>query len=1267
MPPAISSYVPRLVLDWEQEAPGSECRQIDGALVFVDITGFTAMSERMAKKGKVGAEEVTDVLSVTFAELLDVAYKVGGNLLKFGGDALLLFFRGDEHVGRACHAAGSMRAALLGKGPIDTSAGKIRLDMSIGIHSGPFYFFLVGDSHKELIIASPESSITVEMESAAGPGEVLLSSATASKMSETHLGPQRNGGRPLIASCPAPQQVETTMVPENPAAERFLPHAIRDHILGGGEEAEHRQVTIGFIHFGGTDELIRNSQVDDVTARLRELITHIQSVVKENEICFLGTDIDRDGGKIILTAGAPQATANDEERMLRTLRALCDRATCLQLRIGVHRGHVFAGAVGPSYRRTYTVMGDAVNTAARLMTRAAPGQILATRDVLDRSVSLFEVEELEPFEVKGKTKKLQAFSVGALKGRRMESQLIDLPLIGRLDELNLLRSALDSAKRGEGKVVEIVGEAGIGKTRLTRELLGVDEEFLQVIVQCEQYESLTAYYPIRALLLAALGAEDDSELELKLRAAVEAKVPELVDWLPLLGIPLNLDLPSTPKVDQLDERFRAARLRASVISLVEALLPSPTLLLFEDAHWMDDASRDLLADLVKEAGERSWAIFVTTRPDHLALEAGPAGIRLELEPLSKEDAYALARAASSDSLLPQQAEVVARRGGGNPLFVQALVAAARHATDLSQLPETIESAISARIDELRPADRTLLRRMAVLGREIDLDLLPEVIEKALYGPEILARLSEFLYVEGSKAMFRQALIRDAAYEGLSYRLRRNIHEKIARLIEIRSLDPTKEAEILAVHFDKAQCHEESWHYSRIAVGQAWRKFAPSNAIHFSRKAIVAGKSLRKPKAEMALMWRELGFASFRVGQYEEAFRAFAKIRNLTNDIGLIGWLFLMQGQCKESLGNQTQALRWYGRGLKFLESRAPLGKAREPFTSPPSAYDPISPRVRLIESQATVRRQQGLPRKAVELSHQAVAVAVAVSDHRGLAIAYNLLQIAYTDLRDPARRKYGEMALALADEVGNVRLRATILNNLAVDAYWEGEWHRSLSLYEASKESFIAAGDVIWSAAVINNIAEILSDQGRFAEAEAQFRECLSTFRAAHFELHVATVTANLGRIAARAGDFKRAERQLAEAIDSLKQMGYPSLEPEVRLAEVKIFDGDPLAAFEALDRIVPGNDPILRSTIHRIRGWALAQFGKQDEAEESFATSLQLARSAGADYEIGLTLDALVRTARSEEPRPEHLEEKEQIFQRLGIVSEPEVPLPESPPSGLL
>jgi class 3 adenylate cyclase len=161
---ALKPYVPRLVIDWLRTTPDARHRIVDGSLAFVDISGFTQLTEKLARKGKVGAEAVSDTLDAVFTQLLDVAYDYGAGLLKWGGDALLLLFSGHDHARRCCRAAVGMQATLDRVGRLRTSGGAVTLRMSVGIHSGSFDFFLVGASHRELVITGPAATATVDME-----------------------------------------------------------------------------------------------------------------------------------------------------------------------------------------------------------------------------------------------------------------------------------------------------------------------------------------------------------------------------------------------------------------------------------------------------------------------------------------------------------------------------------------------------------------------------------------------------------------------------------------------------------------------------------------------------------------------------------------------------------------------------------------------------------------------------------------------------------------------------------------------------------------------------------------------------------------------------------------------------------------------------------------------------------------------------------------------------------------------------------------------
>jgi class 3 adenylate cyclase len=196
-------YVPRLVVGWLRDAPEASVREFEGTLAFVDISGFTRLSERLAKKGKVGAEALTDQINESFAQLMAEAYDYGGGLLKFGGDALLLWFEDPGHQVRACRAAAGMRRLLRRIGHVDTVAGSVVLRLSVGVHSDTFQFFLVGESHRELVVTGPAATQTVLMESFARAGQIVISERTATAIPRRHRGQERGSGRLLAGHLPA--------------------------------------------------------------------------------------------------------------------------------------------------------------------------------------------------------------------------------------------------------------------------------------------------------------------------------------------------------------------------------------------------------------------------------------------------------------------------------------------------------------------------------------------------------------------------------------------------------------------------------------------------------------------------------------------------------------------------------------------------------------------------------------------------------------------------------------------------------------------------------------------------------------------------------------------------------------------------------------------------------------------------------------------------------------------------------------------------------
>ena len=414
---------------------------LDGTMVFADVSGFTRLSERLARKGKEGAEYLVDAINVCFSALLEDAYVRGGSLLKFGGDAMLLWFAGDEHAVRACASASAMRRTLRDVGRIRAGASDVVLRMSVGVHSGSYAMFLVGGSHRELLIGGDGTTTVVEMESLASAGQILVSPQVAALLPGSCLGAEIGSGR-LLARSPTDSDwtaPEEPVAPSDEAIAACLPEIVRPHLLEGHAVPEHRTASIAFLQFTGLDRIVADLGAGATASRLDELVRQVQDACQRYEVCFLDSDLAADGVKIRLSAGAPRVVGDDEERMLLALRQIVDADLPLPVQVGVDRGPVFTGEVGPGYRRWYAVMGDTVNLAARVMGKAPAGHLYATREVLRHARGRFRQSEVGPFTLKGKIRPVQAWDVGP-PVRSAEDQAIrpELPLVGREQELERL-------------------------------------------------------------------------------------------------------------------------------------------------------------------------------------------------------------------------------------------------------------------------------------------------------------------------------------------------------------------------------------------------------------------------------------------------------------------------------------------------------------------------------------------------------------------------------------------------------------------------------------------------------------------------------------------------------------------------------------------------------------------------------------------------------------------------------------------------------------
>lgn len=1250
-------FVPRLAVDWLRHAPGERVRAYPGTMLFADVSGFTELTERLSRRGKAGSEEIASVLDAAFAELVAAAYAYDADLLKWGGDALLLLFRGDGHPQRAAAAAARMRRALEEMRRLRTSVGPVRLQISIGAHSGTFQLFLVGDVHRELVVAGADATATVRTEAVADAAQIALSPATAALLEPGLLGAAKGevtllDGEPLL-----PPIVPPFFDPTGVDLARLLPTEYAHELRGEASDPELRHVAIAFVELRGTDELLAEQGPEALAEALDEGIGTIQHTCLRFGVTFAQTDVGAGGVKAILLTGAPRSAGGDEEELLlRAARAIVERPGRLPVRIGANSGRVFAGIVGPASRRTYTFYGDTTNTAARIMARAAPGQVLVRREALDRVRTTYALEAVEPFPAKGKAELVHAVAVGEAVGEREHAATG--PFVGREAELGLLLEALGHAREGAGGLVLVTGEAGVGKSRLLVELRSWLVGLRSVFVQCEQLDAARPYATVGAVLARALqlGARPSpAEAEARLRHAIALRAPALEPWLPLLGVVLGLDLPPTPETARLDERFVPERIAETVGAFLRALVPDTALLLLDDAHWLDEASSELIGRLARGLEELPWLLVVARRdrPGGFRTPDGAQAAVLALEPLAPGLARELVQALTEDAPLPPHVvDAVAERSGGSPLFLTELVAAVRAGGELAALPGSVEALMAAQIDELPPRDRSILRHAAVLGGRFDLEtLLTTLGLGAPEGASVLLRLEDYLVADDEGSVrFRHGLLREAAYEGLPFRRRRELHERVGAALERRAGDDAETiADALSHHFFEAADWERARRYGWLAGRRAKEVYANVDAAAHLERALAAARRRRRVRPEeVSRIAEALGDVRVALGEFEAALEAFrAARRRLRGDAVEEARLLHKESYVPYRLGRYAEAQRRLDRGLALLEE----------VRSGPA----IAQRARIEARRAAVEQAQGRLREAIAWCERAIADAEIGQAKDALAHGLNVLDSAYVALGQPDRATHGRRALQLFDELGELSQKAGLLNNLGILAYYDGGWDEALASYREAREAWEQAGDRWAASFAASNIAEVLSSQGRLDEAAPLLRDVLRVSQAAGTRSRVATALAELGKLEARRGEIAGALARLRDARAIFAELGEEAaaLDVDARIAEALVLGGDAeragALARRALGRAEDADaGPLSAPVLLRVLGLAHLLAGRLEPGREALRRSVAAAEAIRSNYDVAVALDALAHAERLAGADGAAAARRDALFERLGIVSTP-------------
>jgi class 3 adenylate cyclase/tetratricopeptide (TPR) repeat protein len=597
----------------------------------------------------------------------------------------------------------------------------------------------------------------------------------------------------------------------------------------GGPTGERRHLTVLFCDLVGSTGIA--SQLDP--EEWRETVAGYHRSVAEAITRFGGHVAKYLGDGVMAFFGYPQAHDNDAERAARAGLAIIEAIaklnqrpgrTRLSARIGIHSGAVVVGAGAGSES---DVFGDAPNIAARVQEAAAPGTVVVTDDTHRLISGLFVVEERGAPALKGVDRRIELYRViqpSGVRGR-LEAAAAARGLtafVGREDELRSLMNRWESALDGDGQVALIIGEAGIGKSRLVQrfheQIAGTPHTWIEAAAG--PFFQNTPFYPVAEILKQALAWRGDEPAEqqyTQLESALEMAGLKPAEAIPLLAPLLNLPPSAKYPPSSLSPEQQRRRLLATLVEFALGIARvQPTVITTEDLHWADPSTLQLIQLLVEQGAQARLLLLYTARPEFRAqwpLRAHHTQITLNR--LSSRNVRTMVAQVAARKALPEETiAAMVERTGGVPLFVEELTQAVLESGDAKaagrEIPATLHDSLMARLDRLGPA-KEVIQVGAVIGSEFSYELLHAVhpiAEADLQGALRALADAELLYVRGiapeANYLFKHALIRDAAYEALLKSRRKDLHRQVAQTID-EQFTALKEAhpEVLARHWTEA--------------------------------------------------------------------------------------------------------------------------------------------------------------------------------------------------------------------------------------------------------------------------------------------------------------------------------------------------------------------------------------------------------------------------------------------------------------------------------
>ncbi|MCP5098083.1 MAG: tetratricopeptide repeat protein [Chloroflexi bacterium] len=1161
--------VPQFIL--QNLANGQGNGRFPAVCLFVDTSGFTSFTTSVMAHESAGVEQIADVLATVFKPLVHIVYQHGGYLSGFAGDSFKAIFPlGKTAVSqttyrRAVRAAWQIRTHMANHAQAQTPFGSFDFAVKVTVADGDVEWGIWQAETTDSTLKGQQQAYYFEGEAlsrclaadaVAQAGDVLLTDAVYTAVSQHPLVTESTHGYWRIQSYRLnrrflPRQDNTLPQKLQPLVQLFYPDDMMPDTRG-----EFRQVVSLFI----------NLQTLPQTEGEREFIATFFRLLHRHGgyLCRVGRIGDKDSGcTLLLFWGAPISHENDTLHALNFAWELLQLSPIL-LKAGLTTNLAYAGYVGSQQREEYTCHGAYVNLAARQMVLGEWGTILLDEASAKLAQDQFSVRFHGTYPLKGFADEQSVFVVNA---RRTKTAVpfYHGKLIGRQMELGMLETAVAPIFSHKfAGIITVVGEAGIGKSRLIHTFLQTLKTVMTpspLILLCQTDEILRqSLNPFRYMLRQFfLQQTDVSEEENQTRFIIKitrlrAETADLTlqnnltRAQPFLQALINLPVVD-PIYDAVDPKLRFENSLTACKTLLLALAVQQSVILhIEDAHWLDDDSITFLQQLTRNVNTIPLAILVSTRrplPQAL-IESSVPQVPIQMQPLPSTTLHAFAQDVLQHRVDDKLLDLLETRTDGNPFFMEQLLLYWREqgvlrpspaGLTLSQvaqaIPVDVRTILIARLDQLVADVKEVVQTAAVLGRAFELPVLSHMLHEDRRLPEkidaaqnaaIWTAMNEFSY------LFKHALLRDAAYEMQLKSRRRQVHMLAAEsILQLHATDLASNYADIAYHYDQAGGNGEAALWYKLAGERAARLFANVEAEKYFSRALTLTPESDWLAQYKLLLGRETIFK--RQGRREDQLADLNKLAELVTSLAN-GTPQGIKRQVEIELrcANYAELVSDFETAVMHTETAVQLAESVQDNIRLANAYLQWG---KILWPQSQFESAIEKLNKAYQLGKQSKMPHVEASALGYLGVVADL-QGNYDDAK-----QFQQQSLALFKQLNDQEGITSNLNNIGIIHLKQGKYAEARTYLEQALENHRAIGYRAGESWALANLGFVAALLGQYDDANHYYLQALAIFREVGDVWSQGMAFGHLGLSAANQGEFSRAMQYQKEALVVFKQVGY--------------------------------------------------------------------------------------------------------------------------------